>query len=196
MGAVSTVGTISAMGVISLAKPDLSTKHEGLVASLHYILHPPRAVELGGARGAQFLTFTRGRFVRIISCFASFHASPPDRISVPPPLVPTVDGVWTIAPWKLRTQLRLCWGQILYSFVLRPSPFYLLFAFNNARERKTSKKQGRPGSIHHVSDVKWTRGGCKGADIPICNILNLKASFLPVMTSGFNHANVCSPKLQ
>ena len=40
------------LGVISLAGLDLSVKHEGLVASLHYVLHPPRVAELRGARGA------------------------------------------------------------------------------------------------------------------------------------------------
>ena len=27
---------------------------------------------------------------------------------------------------------------------------------------KSGKEQGRPGTIHHVSDVRWTRGGCRG----------------------------------
>ena len=35
--------------------------------------------------------------------------------------------------------------------------FYLPFA--NTCERRTSEKQGRPGSIHHVNDVKWMWGG-------------------------------------
>ena len=29
----------------------------------------------------------------------------------------------------------------------------------NTRKRKSAKKRGRPGLIHHVSDVRWTRGG-------------------------------------
>ena len=43
-----------------------------------------RAAELGGL--GQFLPFARGRFARIIGCFAASHTSPPNRISVPPPL--------------------------------------------------------------------------------------------------------------
>ena len=45
-------------------------------------------------------------------------------------------------------------------------------------EQKTSEKQGRPGSIYHVSDIKWTQGGFKGADITICSILNFESEFL------------------
>ena len=43
------------------------------------------------------------------------------------------------------------------------SRFYLPFWFTiNTQERKTGKKQGRPGSIHHVNDIRcmlarWTR---------------------------------------
>ena len=29
-----------------------------------------------------------------------------------------------------------------------------------AEERK---KQGRPGNTYNVNDVRWTRGGCRGA---------------------------------
>ena len=32
---------------------------------------------------------------------------------------------------------------------------------NNTQEQKTDKKWGRPGSIHHVDDVRWTLGGCR-----------------------------------
>ena len=32
---------------------------------------------------------------------------------------------------------------------------------NNTQEQKTDKKWGRPGSIHHVNDVRWTLGGCR-----------------------------------
>ena len=48
--------------------------------------------------GAQFLTFARRHFVQIISCFAASHASPPDRISVLPPLLPDAQYsvYWTI----------------------------------------------------------------------------------------------------
>ena len=29
---------------------------------------------------------------------------------------------------------------------------------DNTRMRKGGEKRGRPGNIHHVSDVRWTRG--------------------------------------
>ena len=29
---------------------------------------------------------------------------------------------------------------------------------NNTRMRKGGEKRGRPGTIHHVSDVRWTQG--------------------------------------
>ena len=32
---------------------------------------------------------------------------------------------------------------------------------NNTWIRKSSEKRGRPGIIHHVSDVRWTRGGSR-----------------------------------
>ena len=49
------------------------------------------------------------------------------------------------------------------SLVPRP-PLFLpsVCVHNNTRERKTSEKRGRPGSIHHVNDVRWTRGGRGG----------------------------------
>ena len=43
-----------------------------------------RAAEPGGL--GQFLPFARGRFTRIIGCFAASHSSPPNHISVPLPL--------------------------------------------------------------------------------------------------------------
>ena len=49
------------------------------------------------------------------------------------------------------------------SLVPRPPPFLpSVCVHNNTRERKTSEKRGRPGSIHHVNDVRWTRGGHRG----------------------------------
>ena len=54
------------------------------------------------------------------------------------------------------------------------------------------QKRGRSWSIHHVNDVRWTRGGRKGADIQIGNVLNLKVSF---MMSNFDHVKVWSPEL-
>ena len=43
-----------------------------------------------------------------------------------------------------------------------------------------------------MNDVRWTRGGRRGggADIQNIYVLNLKASFLPVKTSSFNHAQL------
>ena len=64
---------------------------------------------------------------------------------------------------------------------------------NNTRERKTSKKQGRPGSIHHMSgrevDVGGGGGGGGGqGGYSNMYVLNLKASF--------DHGNIWSPKLR
>ena len=106
------------MGVISLAKPDLSVKHEGLVASLHYIWHPPRAAEPGGgARGAlapQFLNRRMGtlhadnQLLRILS-------RQPTRLYFYSGTTGT-HCRWFMnnCPMKLRTEL--CWGQILALF--------------------------------------------------------------------------------
>ena len=38
-------------------------------------------------------------------------------------------------------------------------PCFYLFIHNNTREGKTSEKQGKPGSIHHVSRRKVDVGG-------------------------------------
>ena len=74
----------------------------------------------------------------------------------------------------------------------RPPPFLpSVCVHNNTRERKTGKKQGRPGSIHHVSGHEVDVGG-RGRYSNIY-VLNLKASFLPVKTSSFHHAKVGSP---
>ena len=46
------------------------------------------------------------------------------------------------------------------SLVPRPPPFLpSVGVHNNTRERKTSEKRGRPGSIHHVSGRKVDIGG-------------------------------------
>ena len=49
---------------------------------------------------------------------------------------------------------------LFLSFVPGLSCFCLLFVFthNNTLHRKTAEKWGRPGSIHHVNDVRWTWG--------------------------------------
>ena len=55
----------------------------------------PKGSGTGGVRGAlapQFLTFAHGHFTWIIGCFAASHASPPNRISVPPPLAAPQDA--------------------------------------------------------------------------------------------------------
>ena len=51
-------------------------------------------------------------------------------------------------------------------------------------------KNGGLGAFIMWVDARWTWGG--GADIQICTHWNLKASFLPVKTSSFVHANVWS----
>ena len=62
---------------------------------------------------------------------------------------------------------------------------------NNTREWKW----GRPRSIHHMKDVRWTRGGHRGrARYSNIYLLDLKASFLLVKASKFNHTEVWSPK--
>ena len=63
---------------------------EQLIPFLEYVLRARAAKpwgRLGGLQLPQFLTFARRRFVRIIGCSAASHASPLDRISVPPPLL-------------------------------------------------------------------------------------------------------------
>ena len=48
----------------------------------------------------------------------------------------------------------------LDSLVPRPPPFLSsVCVHNNTRERKTSEKRGRPGSIHHVSGHEVDVGG-------------------------------------
>ena len=69
------------------------------------------------------------------------------------------------------------------SLVPRPPPFLpSVGVHNNTWERKTGKKWGRPGSIHHVSRCEVDVGG-RG---PYSNIylLNLTASFLLVKVSS------------
>ena len=34
-------------------------------------------------------------------------------------------------------------------------------------ESEDGKKQGRPGSIHHVNDVRWMRSGCRGGGVQL-----------------------------
>ena len=55
-------------------------------------------------------------------------------------------------------------------------------------------KQGRPGSIHHMSGCEVDVGG-RGRYSNTYR-LNLKASFLAIKKSGVNHAKVWSSKLQ
>ena len=44
--------------------------------------------------------------------------------------------------------------------VPRPPLFFVLwFAFSINTEAEEREKRGRPGLIHHVSDVRWTQGG-------------------------------------
>ena len=98
-----------------------------------------------------------------------------------------------VLPQTTRTLHSLHSTLIINSYYLASFPglpcFYLLFVL----EWKTSEKQGRPGSIHH----KWTQGKQKVGRGRYSNVSvpNLKVSFLLVMTSSFNHAEVWSPKL-
>ena len=36
------------------------------------------------------------------------------------------------------------------------------FAFTITWMRKGGEKRGRPGIVHHVSDIRWARGACGG----------------------------------
>ena len=50
---------------------------------------------------------------------------------------------------------------LLVSLVPRPIPRFFCSSVsvdNNTRMRKGGEKRGRPGTIHHVSDVRWTQG--------------------------------------
>ena len=48
------------------------------------------------------------------------------------------------------------------SLIPRPPPFFVFwFAFSIIHEAEECEKWGRPCLIHHVSDVRWTRGGCE-----------------------------------
>ena len=52
------------------------------------------------------------------------------------------------------------------SLVPRPPPFLPSVCIHNkTQERKTSEKQGRPGTIHHVNDVRWTQDGHRGGEV-------------------------------
>ena len=63
---------------------------------------------------------------------------------------------------------------------------------------REQKKRGRPRSIHHMKDVRWTQRGHREKGLIfkyVDYVLNLKASFLLVKTSSFDHTKVWSPKL-
>ena len=82
-----------------------------------------------------------------------------------------------------------------HSLVPRPPPFLpSVFFHYNTREQKTSEKWGRPRSIHHVSGCEVDVG--RRGRYSNMYILNLKASFLLVKMSSFDHAEVWSPKLR
>ena len=55
-----------------------------------------------------------------------------------------------------------------YSLVPRPPRFDHLFAFTTIRKVGGKLKLGRPGSIHHMNDIRWMRGGRRwgGAQLP------------------------------
>ena len=53
-------------------------------------------------------------------------------------------------------------AELIASFPGLPPLFVLQFVLtiiNNARKWKSSEKQGSPGRIHHMSDIKWKWGG-------------------------------------
>ena len=43
----------------------------------------------------------------------------------------------------------------------------LLPSINNIREWKTGKKWEKPGSIHHMNDVRWMQGGRRGGEVQL-----------------------------
>ena len=49
----------------------------------------------------------------------------------------------------------------------------------NTRKRKSKRKRGRPGLIHHMNDVRWTQGGHR-EEGPIVKYvrIKLKSEFL------------------
>ena len=65
------------------------------------------------------------------------------------------------------------------SLVSRPPPFLpSICVHNNTREWKTGEKQGWPGNIHHLNDIRWTRGKRRGggAQLPKqCTGLSIRA---------------------
>ena len=86
---------------------------------------------------------------------------------------------------------------VKFSLVPKPPPFLpSIFIHNNTRGQKTSKKRGRPGSIHHVSGREVDVGG----ERPIFKCIRTKPeselyTYLPVKMSSFYHAKVWSPKI-
>ena len=82
----------------------------------------------------------------------------PPRIQGTPSYRPTPTPGRVLQGTKIRhSPVNMC---VICSLV--PWPSLLLPSVclhNNTRERKTCEKWGRPGSIHHVNDVRWTRGG-------------------------------------
>ena len=68
--------------------------------------------------------------------------------------------VWQREPNGLATQIEWFGNADRISLVPRPPPFFVLrFAFSIIHG---SGKRGRPGLIHHVCDVRWTRGERRG----------------------------------
>ena len=62
--------------------------------------------------------------------------------------------------WRYGHQLVVATALHCTSLIPRPPPFLPFFCVHyNTRERRTSEKQGRPGSIHHVSGREVDVGG-------------------------------------
>ena len=74
----------------------------------------------------------------------------------------------------------------LFSKALSPS---FVFIIVHRSGRPASRKRGRPGSIHNVSGREVDIGD-RDQYISMSSVLNLKASFLPLKTSSFDHTKV------
>ena len=78
------------------------------------------------------------------------------------PIIICLQKVWKkFWPSAIRKRHSLC------GLIHRPPPFFSSVCVHN-NTRKTGEKRGRPGSIHHVNDVRWTRGGRRSQLPKLC----------------------------
>ena len=97
------------------------------------------------------------------------HTAAHDAISLafPLPLLPlhTYIQKWS-EYWRLYISRRGKASEILSGTTgCSQASFYLPFAFTIMYgSGRLVEKQGRPGSIHHVSNVRWTWDGCRGEE--------------------------------